>query len=89
MDIFYLGSTLIDEREIIIFSENIAGSSCARFGHTWSFETEAKMIAFAKENKDPVKGDMDFLYTSSALHVPNESYNRYSVSRFSKLFWEN
>lgn len=51
MDIFDLGSTLIDEREIYhLFLENCLEVLC-RAGHALSLEKLGdKMIAFAKEN---------------------------------------
>ena len=51
MDIFDLGSTLIDKREIYhLFLENCLEVLC-RAGHALSLEKLGdKMIAFAKEN---------------------------------------
>ena len=51
MDIFDLGLTLIDEREIYhLFLENCLEVVC-RAGHAFSLEKlENKMLAFAKEN---------------------------------------
>ena len=67
---FDLGSTLIDERETYhLFREHCLKVLCEA-GHTLSLEEfEAKMIAFAKENKDPVKETWTF-FAPSALSRP-------------------
>ena len=67
---FDLGSTLIDERETYhLFLEHCLEVLCEA-GHTLSLEEfEAKMIAFAKENKDPVKETWTF-FAPSALSRP-------------------